>query len=226
MKVVADNKIPYLTAALEKLTDEIIVLPGDKITPNDLKDADALFVRTRTICNKNLLENSSVKFIATATIGYDHIDTNYCEEKGIFWTNAPGCNASSVAQYIHSSLLLLQKEKVVDLSKSCLGIIGVGNVGSKVYELVREMGMKVLLNDPIREEKGDNLPFTDLNTLAKECDILTLHTPLTKDGKYPTYHLVDTHFINKLEKSLFLLIPPVEKLRIHYLYWKVWKKEK
>ena len=97
MKVVADDKIPYLKGVLEPFVD-VVYLPGDRITREDLKDADALLTRTRTKCNKELFEGSKVKFIATATIGFDHIDTEWCEQNGIYWTNAPGCNSGSVYQ--------------------------------------------------------------------------------------------------------------------------------
>jgi erythronate-4-phosphate dehydrogenase len=111
MKVVIDHKIPYIDEAIRKIADEVVFLPGHDFTKEVVKDADALIVRTRTRCNRELLEGSQVKFIATATIGYDHIDTDYCQEAGIIWTNCPGCNAGSVEQYVHSVLLLLKREK-------------------------------------------------------------------------------------------------------------------
>ena len=108
MKVIVDNKIPYIKGNIEKIAEEVVYLPGQAFTKEEVKDADALIVRTRTLCNKDLLEGSRVKFIATATIGFDHIDTAYCSEAGIAWTNCPGCNAGSVEQYVHASLLLLK----------------------------------------------------------------------------------------------------------------------
>ena len=110
MKVIVDDKIPYIKGNIEQVADEVIYLPGNQFVSETIQDADALIIRTRTLCNRELLEGSRVKFIATATIGFDHIDTEYCRNAGITWTNAPGCNASSVAQYIHSALLLLQKK--------------------------------------------------------------------------------------------------------------------
>lgn len=112
MKVIVDNKIPYIKEAIESLADEVVYLPGKTFTPEIVKDADALITRTRTRCDRNLLAGSKVKFIGTATIGFDHIDTAYCQEAGITWSNCPGCNAGAVEQYIHSVLLLLQQEKV------------------------------------------------------------------------------------------------------------------
>ena len=134
MKVIVDNKIPFFKEAIEQIADEVIYVPGKDFTPALVQDADALIIRTRTHCNRELLEGSNVKFIATATIGFDHIDTEYCHEAGITWTNAPGCNSASVAQYLHSSLILLQELKGIKLTEATIGIIGVGNVGSKVAE--------------------------------------------------------------------------------------------
>ena len=145
MKVIIDHKIPYIKEAIEKIADEVVYLPGNAFTKEAVKDADALIVRTRTLCNKELLEGSQVKFIATATIGYDHIDTEYCREAGITWTNCPGCNAGSVEQYVHSALLLLQRQKGLELEKSTIGIVGVGHVGSRVKRMAESLGMKVQL---------------------------------------------------------------------------------
>lgn len=194
MKVVVDAKIPYIKGVIESLADEVVYAEGKDFTPVLVKDADALFVRTRTRCDRALLEGSSVRFIATATIGYDHIDTVYCREAGITWTNAPGCNAAGVAQYVQSVLLLLEKMGKIKLSESSLGVVGVGHVGSKVVEVGRKLGMKVLPCDPPRAEKeGWDGFYAYHNIIA--CDVITFHTPLTKDGLYPTWHLVDECFL-------------------------------
>lgn len=200
MKVIVDNKIPFIQEAIEKIADEVVYLPGKDFTPSQVKDADALIIRTRTKCNRELLEGSKVRFIATATIGFDHIDTDYCHEAGITWTNAPGCNSASVAQYLQSSLLLLQQLKGMQLSDLTLGIIGVGNVGSKVSKVAQEMGIHVLLNDLPREDKEGNTDFSSLQTLAEECDILTFHVPLYKEGKYKTFHLGNETFFQSLKR--------------------------
>jgi erythronate-4-phosphate dehydrogenase len=131
MKIIIDDKIPYIKGALESYS-EVIYLPGSKTTPDIVKDADALVTRTRTICDEKLLAGSAVRFIATATIGYDHIDTVYCDKAGIAWTNAPGCNAKSVGQYIASALFTWALENRIRLREKTIGIVGVGNVGSKV----------------------------------------------------------------------------------------------
>lgn len=200
MKVIVDNKIPFIKEAIGKIADEAVYAPGNDFTPSLVKDADALIIRTRTRCNRELLEGSKVKFIATATIGFDHIDTEYCREAGITWTNAPGCNSASVAQYLHSSLILLQELKGIDLQKSTIGIIGVGNVGSKVAEVAQKLGMRVLLNDLPREDKEGKQGFSSLQSLAEECDILTFHVPLYKKGNYKTCHLADDAFFRSLKR--------------------------
>ena len=204
MKVIIDHKIPYIKEAIEKIADDVVYLPGNAFTKEDVKDADALIVRTRTKCNRELLEGSQVKFIATATIGYDHIDTEYCREAGITWTNCPGCNAGSVEQYVHSVLLLLGEKKGLDLKNATIGVVGVGHVGSRVARMAEELGMKVLLNDPPRAEHGES-GFVDLATIARECDVITFHTPLNREGIYRTYHLVDEDFLFSLERTPFVI---------------------
>ena len=204
MKVIADNKIPYLSEALERVADEVVYLPGDAFTAEEVKYADALIIRTRTRCNRELLEGSKVKFIATATIGYDHIDTEYCHKAGIVWTNCPGCNAGSVEQYVHSVLLLLKREKGLNLQQATLGIVGVGHVGSRVARMAKELGMRVLLNDPPRADKGEG-GFVDLLTIARKCDVITFHTPLYKEGIYRTFHLADERFFLSLQKSPYII---------------------
>lgn len=200
MKVIIDNKIPFISKAIEKIADEVVYLPGKGFTPELVKDADALIIRTRTHCNRELLQGSSVRFIATATIGFDHIDTEYCREANIEWANAPGCNSTSVAQYIQSSLLLLRQLKGKSLSELTMGVIGIGNVGSKVIEVGKELGMRVLQNDLPREDKEGKANFSSLQNLAEECDILTFHVPLYKEGKYKTFHLGNEAFFHSLKR--------------------------
>ena len=204
MKIVIDNKIPYIKGVVERIADEVIFLPGNAFTKEAVKDADALIVRTRTMCNRELLEGSRVKFIATATIGYDHIDTEYCREAGITWTNCPGCNAGSVEQYVHSALLQLKHKKGLDLEKSTLGIVGVGHVGSRVKRMAESLGMRVLQNDPPRADKGEQ-GFVNLETIARECDVITFHTPLNREGKYATYHLANEDFLFSFERTPYLI---------------------
>ena len=188
MKIVADDKIPFLKGALEPYA-EVIYLPGKQIDHEILKDADALLIRTRTICNEKLLEGTKVRFIGTATIGFDHIDTQYCNKKKIFWTNAPGCNSSSVYQYIAAALLKISSVTNIRLKDKTLGIVGVGNVGSKVEMFARTIGMNVQLNDPPRARLEGKKNFHQLNEVLSSSDILTVHVPLNLTGEDYTYHL-------------------------------------
>lgn len=204
MKVIVDDKIPYIREALSAMGVEAQYVEGSKFTSAIVRDADALIVRTRTQCNGALLEGSRVQFIATATIGYDHIDTGYCESHGIRWANAPGCNAASVRQYVQSVLLLLQFEKGVDLTKATLGVVGVGHVGTLVAEMARSWGMRVLCCDPPRAERGEQ-GFVSLETIVQEADVITLHTPLVRDGKYPTFHLADENFFASLQRKPYFI---------------------
>ena len=190
MKIIADNKIPFLRGALEPFA-EVVYMPGKETTAEVVKDADALITRTRTICNEALLKGSSVKVIATATIGFDHIDTAWCEANGIIWRNAPGCNSWSVKQYITSLLLSVARKRSLSLEGMTLGVVGVGNVGSKVASAAAALGMKVLLNDPPRERKEGPEAFVSLDELIRRSDIITLHVPLQKDGPDATWHLFD-----------------------------------
>lgn len=204
MKVIVDNKIPFIAGEIEKVADEVVYLPGDAFTKEAVKEADALIVRTRTLCNRELLQGSRVKFIATATIGFDHIDTAYCQEAGIAWANCPGCNAGSVEQYIREALLLLKHKEGLPLEEMTLGIVGVGHVGSRVQRMAQQLGMKVLLNDPPRADQGET-GFVNLEVIARECDIITFHTPLYKEGPYRTYHLADADFLFSLKRTPYII---------------------
>lgn len=205
MKVIVDDKIPFIREAIGQIADEVIYAPGKEFTPALIKDADALVIRTRTRCNRELLEGSRVEFIATATIGYDHIDAEYCREAGITWANAPGCNSASVAQYLQSVLTLLQTERGIRLSDATIGVIGVGNVGSKIVEVAKGFGMRVLQNDPPRADREGSAGFVSLQTLAEECDILTFHVPLYREGRYKTLHIADKAFFQSLRRCPVLI---------------------
>lgn len=180
MKIVADDKIPGLKGVFEPFA-EVLYLPGKDIGPDDVKDADALIVRTRTACNAQLLESSSVKMVATATIGTDHFDIPWLESAGIRWVNAPGCNSGSVRQYIGSVLARLILEGR-DPATTTLGIVGVGMVGSKIAQLANALGFKVLLNDPPRQRSEGSAAFCDLPQLLRESDLISFHTPLNMSG--------------------------------------------
>ena len=194
MKIVADDKIPYLKGVFEPYA-AVVYLPGGKITPAAVADADVLITRTRTRCDRKLLAGSSVKLVTTATIGIDHLNTAELDELGIKWCNAPGCNAVSVKNYISSALAVMDS----DLTGKTLGIIGVGHVGKHIADVGRAMGMNVLLNDPPRAEVEGSCGFTELDELLAKSDIVTLHVPLEDSGKYPTLDLADEKFFAKMK---------------------------
>ena len=200
IKIIADDKIPFLKGELEPFAG-IHYLAPSQITKETVKDADALLIRTRTKCDSKLLENSSIKFIGTATIGFDHIDTVYCESKGIKWINAPGCNSSSVKQYLASALISLARVKKVKLEEMTIGIVGVGNVGSKVEKIANILGMNVLLNDPPRERNEKSEKFVSLDYLVEKSDIITFHVPLKMNGVDKTFHLADRSFFGKFSND-------------------------
>lgn len=204
MKIVVDDKIPYIQGALEPFA-EVVYLPGSKTTAEVVKDADAIITRTRTICNESLLSGSRVRIIASATIGYDHIDTDYCDKAGIKWTNSPGCNAKSVEQYIASAIMVMAAKKSWSLAGKTIGIVGVGNVGSKVARMAEIFGMRVLLNDPPRGRAEGEKGFVTLEKILEESDIITLHVPLNMDGQDATYHMADERlFSHMIRKPMFI----------------------
>jgi erythronate-4-phosphate dehydrogenase len=204
IRIIADDKIPFLKGAFEEAAN-ISYYPGNAITPDIVRDADALIIRTRTVCNRELLEGSAVKFIASATIGFDHIDTDWCDANNIRWTNAPGCNAGSVEQYIVSALLNWTLSGKLKPEQAVIGIVGVGNVGSKVAGIAKALGMKVLLNDPPRARKEGGEGFVGLDVICREADIITFHVPLNREGEDRTFHLAANDFFNSLEKKILLI---------------------
>ena len=204
IKIVADDKIPFLKGVLEPFA-QVEYFPGSKISRDKILDADALIVRTRTKCNKDLLDGTNVKLITTATIGIDHIDIEYCEQSNIKWYNAPGCNSSSVMQYITSALLSLAEIENFNLTDKTIGIVGVGNVGSKIKKIAETLGMKVLVNDPPRERVEGGNEFSSLEIIKLESDIITFNVPLNKEGIDKTYHLADERFFEGLKKKPIII---------------------
>ena len=199
MKIIVEANIPYIHGLLERF-GEVDYLPAAAITAEAVSDADALFVRTRTRCDRSLLEGSRVKFIATATIGTDHIDLDYCRRQAIEVANAPGCNAPAVAQYVHSVI----GHRFAGVKGLTLGVVGVGHVGSIVARWGERFGMRVLRCDPprMRREGGD---FVGLDTVAREANIITFHTPLTRDGADATWHLADAAWLGSLGRCRLLI---------------------
>ena len=192
-RIIIDANIPYIRGAFDDVADVEYLVAKD-ITHGKAMNADALIVRTRTRCNAELLDDTRVKMIATATIGIDHIDTEYCDTHGIQWTNAPGCNAESVAQWVGSALAVWANKHNCSLVGKTIGIVGHGHVGKRVERLAHKLGMKVLLNDPpLALENPDR--YVDLHTIARKCDVITFHTPLTREGEFATYHLFNAQCI-------------------------------
>ncbi|MCT4643808.1 MAG: 4-phosphoerythronate dehydrogenase [Carboxylicivirga sp.] len=204
LKIIADNKIPFLKGALENFA-EVQYLPGAIINNEVLLDADALITRTRTKCNQNTLENTKVKLITSATIGYDHIDTKWCENNGIDWTNAPGCNSESVKQYVAAVLALLVKEKGWQLEGRTIAVVGVGNVGSKVSAMARALGMIVYEVDPPRAREESDMHFYELDEVVGKADVITFHTPLIRDGEDKTFHLCDSDLLSKMKTNAVVI---------------------
>ena len=177
MKIVADIDIPFLEGVFEPYA-EVFYKKGDEIVREDLMDADVLIVRTRTQCNADLLEGTPVKMVTTATIGMDHIDMDYCRSRGIKVANAAGCNAGGVMQYVFSAVYGVAARKGIKLEGATFGIIGVGNVGTKVEELARYLGFNVLRCDPPRAVAEGPEGFCSLEYLLEHSDVVTMHVPL------------------------------------------------
>ncbi len=204
IKIVTDNKIPFLKGVFEGFA-QVCYFPGRDIRKEHVLDADALIVRTRTKCNKQLLDGTSVKYIATATIGYDHLDVGYLKENGIRWSNAPGCNSGSVKQYIASALAYISSLSGKRFNEISLGIIGVGYVGKKVEHMANILGMNVFLNDPPRERMEGSGSFTDMDRLLKESDIVTMHVPLNKTGQDKSLYLANEILFRKMKKGSWFI---------------------
>lgn len=200
LKIVADKAIPFLEGVFDPYAD-MTYLPGDKIGPEDVRDADVLMVRTRTKCNAALLEGSKVKFIATATIGTDHIDFPYCDSKGIVVRNAPGCNAGGVMEYVFSALYGLASRKSISLQGDTIGIIGVGHVGSLIERMGRALGFRILKCDPPRAEAEGSFGFCDLEYLLQNSQIVTLHVPLDET----TRGMANSEFFSLMQPGAFFI---------------------
>ena len=179
IRIIIDQAIPFIEGVLEPYAD-VIYKEGRAISREDAMNADALIIRTRTKCDASLLEGTPVKFIATATIGMDHIDLPYCNEKGIVARNSAGCNAGGVMNYVFSALYGVAARKAIRLEGGKLGIVGVGNVGRRVDSVAGSLGFKVLKNDPPRMAEEGMEGFCTLDYLLTNADIVTLHVPLNE----------------------------------------------
>jgi erythronate-4-phosphate dehydrogenase len=194
MQIIIDKGIPFLQGVFPSKI-EVKFLPPEEITSESVRKADALFVRTRTQINKELLHGSNVQFVATATIGFDHINQDYCRENGIYWTSCPGCNAQAVCDYVEEAISSIKSDK----TNLTIGIIGYGHVGKLVAKMAQKSGYRVLLSDPPL-----GIGYS-LKEIAPQCDVLTFHTPLTYDGEYPTYHLCNANILHLCKPNTLII---------------------
>ena len=213
MTIVLDSNIPYLVVAVQNAWPSVDIFPmkPEEIDASAVREADVLVVRTRTKVDKSLLRGSKVRLVCTATIGFDHIDTAYCEANGIQWMSCPGCNAQAVCDYIEEAINeYLTAEGGLSAKRSfseavfqqrglCIGVVGVGHVGSLVAKMAERKGFRVLLNDP---PKGIG---NSLDEIAKNSDIVTFHVPFTRHGDFPTYHLCDEAFLNNCKPDALII---------------------
>lgn len=203
MKIVADENIPFVRECFSSV-GEVLTADGRKVTSEILKNADTLLVRSITKVGKDLLDGTKVKFVGTATIGFEHIDIDYLASKKIGFAAAPGSNANAVAEYIISALLNLADKYEFDITKKTIGIVGVGNVGSRVEKKTKALGMKVVLNDPpLKRQSGDE-KYRPIEEIF-DCDIVTLHPPLISEGIDRTYHLADEKFFKSLKTGVIFI---------------------
>lgn len=207
MHLLVDENIPQGREVFSAY-GTVTTFHGRKLTAAEVKDADTLIVRSITKVNKDLLDGSKVKFVGTATIGVDHIDQDYLRAQGIGFSAAPGCNARSVAEYFVAALLHLHVKHGVEIEGKTLGVVGHGNVGKQVAAIAPALGLTVLVSDPPLSDAGVTPPpggFLPLHALAARCDIITMHTPLTKTGAHPTLRMADRAFYDTLEKPIVLM---------------------
>ena len=203
MLIVADENIPLIEEFFASF-GEIRRLPGRQITRADVHDADVLLVRSVTRVDRELLEGSAVKFVGTCTIGTDHLALDDFEHAGIQWASAPGCNARGVVDYVLGSLLTLADIEGADFAQRTYGVIGAGEVGGRLVRVLRDLGWKVQVCDPLRQaaEGGD---YVSLEQIIEQCDVISLHTPLSKSGDFATWHLLDEARLNRLKPGTWLI---------------------
>jgi erythronate-4-phosphate dehydrogenase len=202
LNILADENMPQAEAIFSRF-GKVILKPGRDLSPKDLHDIDVLLVRSITQVNEALLASSPVKFVGTATIGTDHIDQQYLESKGIAFSNAPGCNADAVVEYVLSCLFLTAEWQGFDPKDRTYGIVGVGNVGGRLQRRLQALGYKVLVNDPPRASSEEG--FIPLHSLLKQADVICLHTPLTQEGEHPTEHLISDLELGMIQDHAIVL---------------------
>lgn len=205
MKIYADENMPLVQAFFQHL-GEVILFDGRKVTAAELADADILLVRSVTAVNASLLDtNARLRFVGTATIGTEHVDQAYLAGRNIAFASAPGCNAQSVVEYVLSSLWFLAEKYQWQLSDKTIGVVGVGNIGSLLVRCLTALGLKVLQCDPLRHEAERNFCHTDFDSLCRQADIISFHTPLTKEGKWPSRHLLNASALAGLKPDCAII---------------------
>jgi len=203
LSIVVDEQIP-LAEKIFSIFGTVHLVDGRTITNSLIKDADILLVRSVTKVDESLLRNTNVKFLGTATSGIDHIDVDYLKASKIFFSYSPGSNSRSVAEYVLNSLIMAKTASHPSFSEMKIGIIGYGNIGSKVKKNMDIFGSSSLLNDPILYEKTKDKSLANLEHVL-ESDVITMHVPLTRDGAHPTYNLVDENFLDQLKSNVIFI---------------------
>ncbi|HEY5733599.1 MAG TPA: 4-phosphoerythronate dehydrogenase [Gammaproteobacteria bacterium] len=203
MLIIADENIPSAVTAFSRF-GEVRTMHGRHMKAKDVRDADVLLVRSITRVNRELLAGSKVRFIGSATIGTDHIDLDWIAEQGIVFANAPASNAISAAEYVVSALLYVASRRAIDLSRLTAGIIGCGNVGSRVQTRLQAMGMQCLVCDPPRSEEEGPDGFVDMSDLAG-ADLITVHVPLVVEGQHRTINLINQDFLQSLSADCIFI---------------------
>ncbi|RSD31274.1 4-phosphoerythronate dehydrogenase [Vibrio pectenicida] len=205
MKILIDENMPYAEQLFSQI-GEVILKPGRTLIADDLVDIDALMIRSVTRVNETLLAKANkLRFVGTATAGMDHIDKVLLKEKGIFFTAAPGCNKVGVAEYVVSVIMVLAQQHGFSIFDKTIGIIGAGQVGSYLQQCLEGIGVEVIINDPLKEGAGDSRTFTSLNLLLEQADIISIHTPIVRDGDHPTHHLFNQDVLDKLRADQILI---------------------
>lgn len=201
--IIADEKIPFVRDALQPL-GKLTTLSGRDMNAITIRNADILIVRSVTRVDELLLDKSNVRYVATASTGYDHIDTQYLEKRGIHFFAAAGCNANAVSEYVTAAIAYIGQQYTLRFNDLTLGIIGVGKIGNRVADKARAMGMKVLLNDPPLKERTGSNKYLPLETVLQNADIVTLHVPLS-ENEYPTIRMVNSSFMDAMKADAFLI---------------------
>ena len=204
MKITVDRNMPLASEAFATLGD-VQVVDGRTLRPEDLKDTTILAIRSTTKVNAALLAQTAVQFVGTATIGTDHMDIPFLEQRGIQWAYSPGCNARSVAEYMTAALLHIAVTHNQPLTGQTLGIIGVGNVGRRVATQAQALGMRVLQNDPPRARAEGSEGFCKLKQLLRESDFISMHVPLERKGQDATFHMANQHFFEQIKPGAFFV---------------------